>query len=466
MKKVIFTLSLLLVALSHVTAQLSSAYTTRLQFVLDSVCIKQHIKGASVAVLVPGVGTWKGVYGESYTGQNITTDMLLGIGSNTKTYTSSTMLKLQEEGKVSLDDTIGTWLHSQPNINGQITIRQLLNHTSGIYNYTENPAFGDSIVNDFNRVWQPEDMLQFVDTALFTPGTSWSYSNTNYLIAGIIIKQILGQPMNTTFHDYIFTPQGLNNTIFFPADAPTATVARPWSVDFSGTSLEDLTAVYGYSNTSMFSAAYTAGAIMQTAEDNVNFWYKLISGNIINSGSLSQMLNFVHIGYWAVGSGHNIGYGLGIFKYQNYMNGHTIYTHGGTNIGYINENMVDSVTGVCISVLTNQDSISNSQLMTGLEKALHKVTITMSPTEVAVFNESKLDVYPNPATNFITVNIANASRPAQFNLYDINGKCVISEKITEDRTVISAQKLLPGIYVAQLYTDNILISTEKIQIIK
>ncbi len=466
MKKILLTLSFLAALFNQSQAQLSAAYTSRLQFVLDSVCNRYHIKGTSAAVLVPGVGTWKGVNGISSVGHPITSDMLLGIGSNTKTYVSATMLKLQEMGKVNLDDTIGTWIHGYANINGQITIRQVLNHTSGIYSFTSNPAFGDSIVADFNRVWTPEEMLQFVQAPVFAAGTSWDYSNTNYIIAGIIIKQIQAQPINTILHDLIFTPQGLSNTIIFPADATIATIARPWSKNFNGTYLEDLTAQYGYSNTAMFSAASTAGAIMQTAEDNAKFWHQLISGSIISSTSLNQMLQFVHIGYWAVGTGHDIGYGLGIFRYQNYMNGHTIYTHGGTNIGYINENMVDSVTGVCISVLTNQDSISNSQLMADLEKALHKVTITVSPTEVAsIQSQPVISVYPNPATDQVTLSM-EVKHPMQFMLFDMNGRCQINTEIKENNTRINTSQLIPGTYIGRITDNGTPVVEQRIQIIR
>jgi len=466
MKKALFTLSILAAFTGQSFAQLSGTYTSRLQFVLDSVCNRYHIKGTSAAVLVPGIGIWKGVNGIASPGHNVTSDMLFGIGSNTKTYMSCIMLKLQEMGKVNLDDTIGTWIQGWPNISGQITIRQCMNHTSGLYSYTSNADMNDSILADFTRIWKPEEVLSLVKAPLFAPGTNWSYSNTNYLIVGIIIKQIMAQPVNITLRDFIYTPQGLHNTILFTADATTATIADPWSRNLGTTDLEDLITTFGYSNNALFSMASTAGAIMQTAEDNAIFWHQLISGNIINNTSVNQMFQFVHIGYSGVGAGRDIGYGLGIFRYQNYMNGHTIYTHGGTNVGYVNENMVDSVTGVAISVLTNQDSISNPDLMNDLEKALHKVTITVSPTEVAEVSKPNLSVYPNPASNYIVVSLDNISHPAQLSIHDMNGKCLITHEIKENKTTISTQELIPGLYIVQLMNNGAVIADQKIQVIR
>lgn len=468
MKKTFAMLLFSVVLIGQVSAQFSPAYTARLQFVLDSVCNKYHIKGTSAAVLVPGIGTWKGVNGISHNGQSITPDMLFGIGSNTKTFVAAAMLKLQEQGKVNLDDTIGAWITGNSNINGQITVRQLLNHTSGIADYTQNIGFGDSIMGNLHRVWQPEDLLQLVDAPDFAAGTSWAYSNTNYLLAGLIIRQVLSQPVNTTLRDYIFTPQGLQHSIFFPADTASAAIAYPWSVFFNNAGyLEDLTAQYGYSNNAMFSAAYTAGAIMQTAEDNVLFWHRLISGNIINNASLNQMLNVVHIGNSAPGTGHGIGYGLGIFKYQNFINGHTIYTHGGTNIGYINENLADSVTGVCISVLTNQDSISNDDLMLKLINALHKVTLTVFPTAIAeVYNNAAFHIYPNPVSDYINISMDEMRQPVQFSLYDMNGKCVVNRELDNGKATISILELTAGVYIGYLMQNGTVIATQKIQVAK
>lgn len=106
----------------------------------------------------------------------ITTDRTFTIGSNTKTYVALFLLKLQEQGVLSLNDTIGTWIKNKPYVNGKVTIRQLLNHTSGFGDFSYNPDFIAAIKADFNRVWQPEEMCQFFATPYFsTPGSGYDY---------------------------------------------------------------------------------------------------------------------------------------------------------------------------------------------------------------------------------------------------------------------------------------------------
>jgi len=462
MKKIFLATLFLFISILNTNAQLSSAYTNRLQFVLDSVCNKFNIKGASAALLVPNIGIWKGTHGESYAGDPITSDMLFGIGSNTKTHISALMLRLQELGYVNISDTIGTWIQNQPNISGQITIQQLLNHTSGLYSFTDTSVFWDSVFNDPAHVWQPEQALQFVSTPYFAPGTSWHYSNTNYLLAGLIIKQIMGQPLSLSLQNYLLTPVGLSNTIFFPEQNSSAPMPHIWSTWFGAGNLEDVMATYGYSNNSLFSLAYGAGAIMQTAEDNAQFWHKLISGQIIDTSSLNEMMQFIPIG---ISLGHPVGYGLGIFRYENFFSGHTIYEHGGTNMGFINENLIDSVTGTTISVLTNQDSINNDILFLDVVAALHKVSQQMSPTDIQEIlgTQMGIHIYPNPASGILNVDIANNSAPIQLSLYDIVGRNIVNKEMTTSQK-LDISRFTPGMYLLKMTSNGNMVYSATVRI--
>jgi len=465
MKKLLVAL-LLLVSTVTANAQLSTAFTDRLQFVLDSVCTRLNIKGVSAALLVPGAGTWTGTHGESYAGHPITSDMLFGINSNTKTYISTLMLKLQELGYVSVDDTIGTWIHGQPNINGQITIKQLLNHTSGLYSFTDTAQFWDSVWNDPTRIWMPEDVLQFVYAPNFAPGASWSYSNTNYLVAGLIIKQIMGQPLSASLSNYIFSPAGLTNTVFFPEEAPTATVPHIWSVWFSGSYQEDVITTYAYSHNAMFSMSYGAGAIMSTAEDNASFWHQLISGQIIDTSSLNEMMQYIYVGN---SLGHPVGYGLGIFRYQDMplFSGHTIYEHGGTNMGFINENCVDSVTGVTISVLTNQDSLDNNMLFVYIMPALHNVSEQMpAVNKVPVQAGNKeIRIFPNPASDQLSVEIPGNTGQLKLSISDMSGRDLVSNALDGNALQIATSGLPEGSYVLTISSDKGTLKTQKVTIV-
>ena len=425
-------------------AQLPPAFTSRLQTVLDSMCNKYHVKGASAAIYVPGRGLWKGVHGESYAGNPVTDKMAFALNSNTKTYTAAVMLLLQEQGALQLSDTIGKWIHNKTNINGQITIRQLLNHTSGLYSYTDSAAFADSLEANFARVWQPAEMLQFVGPPVFSPGAGWAYSNTNYLLAGMIIAQVTGMPVEQAIRTKVLTPAGLSNTWFYPQETPTLTIPHFWF--FDGTSMIDGLTI-GYSPESFYSASNSAGALFSTAEDNVIFWHKMIADQVINASSLSEWRQMVTLS-------SAIGYGLGVFRYKNF-NGHTIYEHGGTGAGTINENLADSVTGVCISLLTNQDSADNSMLLNGVIKALHKVT-NDPPTAVPGLTViMPYMIYPNPVMD--ELHIERTERllgTCTYTVIDATGKKVLNGKVSEPKTTVPTGGLQSGAYYLQLTDES------------
>lgn len=436
-------------------AQVTPYISGRLQFTLDSVCNKYQIKGTTAAVLIPGMGVWKGVNGSSKAGVPITTDMLMGMGSNTKTFIAAVLLKMQEQHLLSLDDTIGKWIVGYPNISGKITIRQCLNHTSGLFDYMQNNAVNDSIFDRPNKTWTREEILNLAKNPNAAPGGGWDYSNTNYIIAGIIIEKVLNKSPFTAIQDLILTPSNLSNTFNY-GDEGNKTKANPWSIAMNGNTLVDMTTTPYLNN--LFGLANTAGSLITSAEDNVQFWYKLWSKEIINAQSWQEMTQLKPIG-------SNDGYGLGIFMYSRKMNGRTFYSHGGTFFGYINENMVDTTSGVTIAVLTNQDSVNNNGLLALVLRSLHKVTLNMPPVGIteSAYQSNKVTLYPNPANDKITIK-------SSLNIYsitftDIAGRIVLNE--TLDGNKCSLTMLSQGTYIAYVKNKmNEIIHIQKIQVMR
>jgi len=113
------------------------------------------------------------------------------IGSITKSFVSTVVLQLADERRLTLDDTVERWLPGVVPNGGAITVRQLLNHTSGLYSYTDLP-FYLQLLREPLRTWQPLQLVQLAvaHPPLFAPGTSWSYSNTNYILLGLIIAAV------------------------------------------------------------------------------------------------------------------------------------------------------------------------------------------------------------------------------------------------------------------------------------
>lgn len=457
MKK-LFILIVLVASYSQVAnAQLNGAYTQRLNDVFDSVCNRFNLKGATAAIVVPGQGIWERAHGISHPGVPITKDMYMGIGSNTKTYFSVLILKLQEQGKLDLDDTIGQWIQ-HANVPGSITIRQLLNHTSGLYSFTSNPDINNYILADFTKVWPPDSVLNLVKAPVAAPGGAWDYCNTNYLLAGLIIRSVTGKTIQQALRDEILTPHGLSETYFYPQETPPGIIPHSWSANLSGNGThQDLVATHSYSHNAMFSLASSAGAIMATAKDNALFWDKLMSGKILNASSMAEFETTVAI---AMGQG----YGLGVFK-MNSFNGRTIVSHGGTNIGFINENIHEKASGVSITMLTNQDSISNNILLGGCIAALHKVTIQY--TDVAEFETSKdkLLVYPNPSRNILKITVANRSAE-QLIVYDMTGRMVLKTMLQNGENQVSITGIGSGTYILTATKEARTVHKQTIQVVK
>ncbi len=457
MKKLLFILLTLLYTSSNLYAQLNYVYNKKLNEVFDSICNKYMIKGVSSAIIVPGEGTWERTFGESHKGAPITSDMYLGIGSNTKTYIAALMLKLQEQNKLSLDDTIGTWVQ-HPNIPGTITVRQLLNHTSGLYSFTFNPDMNKYILPDFTRIWPPDSVLNLVKPPVAAPGGAWDYCNTNFLVAGLIIRAVTGQAAHVVLRNEILTPQGLNETFFYPYEMPTGTIPHAWSDVLSpGSYMEDMDVVHSYSHNAMFSLAGTAGALMTTARDNALFWDKLMSGKILNTASMAEFETLVPI---SLGQG----YGLGVFSFSNY-NGRDVVSHGGTNFGFINDNIHDKTSGVSITVLTNQDSVSNGILLNILIRALHQVTIQYTDVQAPLLNKSTVQVYPNPARDVLNINVADGKK-AEVKLYDIAGRVVFEQRLDNKVNMIDIRNISGGTYFIYITSGGAFLHRQTIQVVK
>ncbi|MCS6820204.1 MAG: beta-lactamase family protein, partial [Chitinophagales bacterium] len=394
---VLWTGILLAIALTCFSGTLSPGHKFRLDNAMDKTAQIYKLKGATYAVKLPCYDVHKGATGISHIAMPMMPDMVMGINSVTKTYTATAILKLYEQGLLSLEDSIGKWVDPHPFIDPGITIRQLLNHTSGLYSFNEHPDYMDSILKNTSRVWSAAEMLQFVKHPHFSKGKSWKYSNTNYLLLGMIIEEITGQPLNVAYKTILFQPLGLSETFLFGYDNITGTQPHQWSLQSPGSPMVDVTAM-GYNNTAFLTSAGGTGGLMATASDVALFVYHLMKGDIISKSSLDEMLEFLPTGQ------DYYDYGLGISRYQNTtkaskhvqngnfihsnlnyplriingrplnglaFNGNEIYSHGGKGIGYINCYAVDPVTGVTIVINTNQDSINNYELIYDFLDALY-----------------------------------------------------------------------------------------------
>ncbi|MFM7768527.1 MAG: serine hydrolase domain-containing protein, partial [Bacteroidota bacterium] len=290
----------------------------RLQNVIDSMRTTNNIKGLSACVIYPGVGTWKGVSGVSHFGTPINSDMEFGIASNTKLFTGVLMLKLAESGLLTLEDSLHEHLPTFNNIDSSITIRQLLNHTSGLDDVTSVPGYSDSILNDPNRIYTAAELITWAGQPLFPAGTDWNYCNTNYLLAGMIAESVTGQPYGQLLRDDILTPLQLDSTFLDVYDSVIYAIANPWQNGFNNNAIP---------RKSLNSAAWAAGAMYSTSGEMVQWYDALMNGQVLSPSSFQELTTFV-------GSGN---YSMGIAE-TNVVN-RTVWCHGGAIWGGYSSSM-------------------------------------------------------------------------------------------------------------------------------
>lgn len=279
------------------------------------------------------------------------------IASTTKTFVATVVLQLVGEGRLSLDDTVEDHLpgvvHGGGHDGRAITVRDLLQHTSGIYDYNN-----DEVWNPFNALesfeerrfdhYEPEELVAVAmrHPPIFEPGTAWSYSNTNYVLVGMIIESVTGNPWWEEVRNRIIEPLGLvQTTVGNDAQMPEPH-ARGYYQFPDGGPLVDVTLLDP-------SAGDAGGAIISTPEDVTRFFSALLGGELLNPELLAEMQDSV-----PEGDGR---YGLGL-GWGPLSCGGGYWRHGGAVPGYLSFEgfSEDGNRGVVLSVSSwRADDVAN-----------------------------------------------------------------------------------------------------------
>ena len=300
----------------------------RMQEVLDRGIKKYGARGVSAAIIFSDNRTWTGVSGISHDTVAIDPNMLFAIGSITKNVVAALTLKLAEENVLSLEDPLSKWLPSYPHIDSNMTIRQLLNHTSGIYMFWENDKIWDDLKEDRSKVWSPEEVLSYIKEPHFSPGQGWRYSNTNYLLLAMIIEKATGSTLSSEFRKYFWEPLGIDSVYLSQQEDIPNNQAHVYGDNFIfGNSESDLTFEPRASHESI---TFGSSGIFTTAANLARWSHALFEGEVLNEESMEQMLDFVEFKPVS-----NIeAYGLGVQLYPRSLSaGKRAVGHGGGNIG-------------------------------------------------------------------------------------------------------------------------------------
>ncbi|GGQ38336.1 serine hydrolase [Streptomyces virginiae] len=260
--------------------------------------------------------------GDLTTGAEVPRDGQVRIGSNTKTFTAVVVLQLVGEGRVGLDAPVETYLPGLVRGDGidgrHITVRQLLQHMSGLPNYTEYDLQP--------RPYDPRDLLDIAlrHKAHFAPGTKWEYSNTNYVLAGLIVEKVTGRDLAREIDRRIIQRLGLRHT-YFPAPGDV-TIREPhphgYHRETADGPLRDITDMDP-------SWSWAAGQLISTNSDLNRFFSELLRGRLLPDAQLAQMRTTVPADYF----GRGAGYGLGLVS-RPLSCGGVYWGHGGSFPGY------------------------------------------------------------------------------------------------------------------------------------
>ncbi|MFE9877686.1 serine hydrolase domain-containing protein [Streptomyces sp. NPDC005784] len=258
------------------------------------------------------------------TGRTISTNDRFRVGSVTKSFSAVVLLQLVDEGRLKLDKSVNSYL---PGLlpDSRITVRHVLSHRSGLYDYT-NDMFARTVPGFEavrNKVFSYRDLvkLSLKNPRTNAPGAAYSYSNTNFVVAGMLIEKLTGHSVGTEYQKRIFTPLNLTNTFYVhPGTAIPGRHANGYlNPDTAGAALVD-------STKQTASWAQSAGAIISTPHDLDAFFSALLRGKLVSAAQLTQMTKWTRVN-------SNTSYGLGLRR-RDLSCGISVYGHTGTVQGY------------------------------------------------------------------------------------------------------------------------------------
>lgn len=354
---------------------------TRLQRALDSVYAltsEDGRYGITASVIVNGQVQWNGASGISEPGVPLRSDHLVEIASNTKTFITAAILQLEEEGKLAITDPISKYLPSFENIDTNITIKQLLEHSSGVYDYLNDDPNATLLIDAYDlhpqRVWTAPEVLASVGAPNFKAGTSFRYSNTGFTLLGMIIESVTQARVADELRRRFFDPLQLSSTFAGSDEDIFGEFAHQWIAAYDGEPARDL---WGIDKTGHLSLAWTGGYIVSTPSDLARWSHALYRGKLLSPASMTKMLK---MNSWPDGTRYGLGAG------QVPYGAKKLYGHGGRLIGF--QSMMytmpkDSVTFV---IVTNSDPLPNDVVLNDyaiaiLQEIYRPVAATVSSSQ-------------------------------------------------------------------------------------
>jgi D-alanyl-D-alanine carboxypeptidase len=313
------------------------ALKMRVDAIAAGIMEQRGVPSASVAVVQGGKLVYTHAYGRAHIDPDkpATPDMRYSIGSISKQFTAAAILILQEEGKLKLDDPVGKYVSGLMR-GDEVTIRQILSHTSGYQDFWPE----DYLMKPMEQPTTAQEILdQWAKKPLdFDPGTQWQYSNTNYVIAGLIVEKVSGQKLMEFLGEHVFHPLGMKSVWNSDEAKLTQTDATPY--------IRNALAALRPAPKEGRGWMFAAGELAMTAHDLALWDESLIAQKLLKPESYREMFTEVKLK-----DGKGTHYGLGVDVGD--LDGYRDISHSGEVTGFVADNEVLVDDGVAVAVLTN-----------------------------------------------------------------------------------------------------------------
>ncbi len=291
---------------------------------------------------------------------------LYRIGSITKQFTAAAVMQLVEKGKVALDDPISLHVPGLPTTWQSVTVRQLLNHTSGIPSYTD---VGERWARRWREDMPPDTIVAITaaDSMWFAPGTDWRYDNTGYVVLGMLLDHVTGVPYPRFIEQKLLRPLGLEDSWY--CDMVRVLPGRAPGYDPAGAGTWHHTVFLSMTQ------PYSAGALCSTVGDVARWDRMLATGRVVSPESYRAMTTPE-----GAAAAHNYGFGL----VATTLEGHVMITHDGGIPGFASANAYFPADSLAVTVLTNSSAGNPGPLLANVARAALGLPLKRPPTPVSL----------------------------------------------------------------------------------
>ncbi|GGR15300.1 serine hydrolase domain-containing protein [Streptomyces netropsis] len=326
-------------------AELTPAVAAELDAAIRQVMRETQVPGVTVGLWTPDKGRYVRTFGvaDKATGAPMATDLYTRIGSETKTFTVTALLRLVDQRKAGLDDPIGKYVKGVPN-GDRITLRELAGMRSGLFNYSEDDDFDKALEADPDHLFTPQQLLDysFKHPVQFQPGAQFDYSNTNLILLGLVVEKVTGRPLHEVIERDVLKPAGLHHTLFPTSGDIPDPHAHGYTNQTASGKIEDATDWNP-------SWAWAAGAMISDLQDLRRWARILATGTLLTPATQAERLKTTPMDI------PGDGYGLGIFNIQGWIG------HNGSLPGYESLTVYLPQARATMVIILNTDALHDGQ---------------------------------------------------------------------------------------------------------